>query len=259
MLSYIFPGCAPPAFEALFSGGTPRVVHVTAVYDCGSGGPLHTLLMLNEHSPRCLYDFFVLNAVRALADSVLVTGMILREEPMYHCDVQGPFAAALKRWRTEVLGKARPASSVVLTRGAPGAIDFRHVLFRTPVMPPSLPDAADTHTVTVLTSSAATVSRLESELAQYASSQFRMQDVIAQTSHPELYGCVGRCDTCVVCVPNLTVHAALSHMHASATASSASPIVSIEAGMPLHCRACCLDAVPGSLELVDRCHDMRTE
>lgn len=101
----------------------PGVLHVTSVV--ARGEALMTL-RVHDGGPKSIVDFFVLNACRAAVDSVIATGQILREETRLTGNIVGPFAPALKAWRTQELGRARLPTKLVLTRGD---VDPRHVYF----------------------------------------------------------------------------------------------------------------------------------
>ena len=104
-----------------------RVVHVTSVW-LDDDRSLVTL-KIDEHAPKSLYDFFILNLCRARADAIVVTGKILRDEPTLSHDLQGPgtLPQALAAWRRERLGKTEPPTSLVLSSGRD--LDLDHPLF----------------------------------------------------------------------------------------------------------------------------------
>ncbi len=104
-------------------GGRNGVVHVAAVW-AEPGGGLVTL-RINADTPRSGHDFFALNATRARADAIVLTGKILRDEPVLSLDPQGPgrTAAALRQWRRRFAGLTEPPVILVLTGGRDLAID----------------------------------------------------------------------------------------------------------------------------------------
>lgn len=128
------------------------VLHVTSVWQGPVGPPF--VLRINDSTPVSEWDAFVLALARARADAIVTTGAILRDEPgMTHdFDVSG-----LPAWRNDVLGKALPPQSVILSSGR--AIDFAHPIFRARRAllytardhPPDLPERAAAAGVRLLT------------------------------------------------------------------------------------------------------------
>jgi len=99
----------------MIESGTSQHCHVTAVHHDQSSGHLLTL-RIDEHAPKSATDYFILNMCRALSDVVVETGQIIRDEPRLVADVKGPDAELLMDWRKEVLRKASPPSTLILTR-----------------------------------------------------------------------------------------------------------------------------------------------
>ncbi len=87
------------------------VLHVVSV-----AAASRQVIAIGPGAPASEGDFFVLNLARASADAVLTTGSIVRHEPEYRLALQGPQAAALARYRRDVLGKSKPPLCVLMTR-----------------------------------------------------------------------------------------------------------------------------------------------
>ena len=114
----------------LASQPATSVSHVTSVYSAPTASsstpqPLLTL-RVDERSPRSAYDWFALNLSRARASLVVVTGAILRDEPLLTGNVLAEYKSALDAWRLQVLKRQHPAAVCVLTAGP---VDFCHPLF----------------------------------------------------------------------------------------------------------------------------------
>lgn len=90
------------------------VLHVTSAVRTGDGA-LH-VLAIGPGAPPSEADSFLLNLARARADAILTTGAIVRAEPGLRMSLGGPHAAALARYRREVLGKSEPPWCAILTR-----------------------------------------------------------------------------------------------------------------------------------------------
>ena len=101
------------------------VVHVTAVWGDPAGG--HTVLRINEDTPKSETDYFVLRLVRARADAIVATGRILRDEPEVIFDLAGTHGDALATWRKDELGKTDRPTVAILTSGR--HVDFDHPAF----------------------------------------------------------------------------------------------------------------------------------
>lgn len=101
------------------------VVHVTAVWGDPSGG--HTVLRINEDTPKSETDYFVLRLVRARADAIVATGRILRDEPDVLFDLAGKHGDELAAWRRDELGKTDRPTVAILTSGR--HVDFTHPAF----------------------------------------------------------------------------------------------------------------------------------
>ncbi len=120
-------GASPPEVEALMErlhGGTAPaegVVHVVAVWESSLD---YQVLAIGPSSPKSPHDFFCLQLSRAMADAIVVTGKILRDEPelSYSLEAIGG-APDLRRFRAS-LGKEEPPLLVVLTSGQ--GLDLRH-------------------------------------------------------------------------------------------------------------------------------------
>jgi riboflavin biosynthesis pyrimidine reductase len=98
--------------QPLNTRGTVHVVHAAR----GPGGVLHALRVGSPGAPHSATDFFVLNLCRARADAVLTSAENLRREPTLTHDLQGPWAAALKEYRSQALSKSAPLTCAILTR-----------------------------------------------------------------------------------------------------------------------------------------------
>lgn len=147
------------AIVALYGDSLPRtgVSHVTAVWR-PDAGPFITL-EINDDTPRCATDYFILNLARARADAIITTGKILRLEPALSHDLDGPGAVpeALAAWRRERLHKKEAPWSVVLTSGRGLDLDHplfhgttRPLLYTTPETAQRLHSAAAAHNVTLM-------------------------------------------------------------------------------------------------------------
>jgi riboflavin biosynthesis pyrimidine reductase len=98
------------------------VLHVTSAWRA-PGGELF-VLRIGPGAPRSETDAFALAVARARADAIVTTGRILREEP----GLSHALPPALREWRREVLGKAEPPWSAVLSSGRD--LDLGHPLLR---------------------------------------------------------------------------------------------------------------------------------
>jgi len=87
-------------------------------------------IRISADSPKSESDFFLLNATRAASDLVVVSGRILREEPLYRSWPVGKYEAELMKWRLESLGKHKLPSTLILT--ASGDIDASMRVFHCP-------------------------------------------------------------------------------------------------------------------------------
>jgi riboflavin biosynthesis pyrimidine reductase len=105
--------------------GETGVLHVASAWRA-PGGEL-CVLRAGPAAPRSATDAFALSLARARADAIVTTGKILREEP----GLSHALPEALAAWRREVLGKAAPPRSVVLTSGR--QLPLGHPLLRGPV------------------------------------------------------------------------------------------------------------------------------
>ncbi len=85
----------------------------------------HVVIRIAPDSPRSLRDIFCLNLARARADTIIITGKILRDEPHLRYEI----APGLRRWRRELLGLQKLPELVVLTRTMP---DPNHPALRGP-------------------------------------------------------------------------------------------------------------------------------
>jgi riboflavin biosynthesis pyrimidine reductase len=115
-----------------FDPRRPGVLHVTAVWRCGTGE--WVTIRIEERTPKSEHDFFVLNLCRARADAIVTSGKNLREERDLRHDLAGPgrVVEALASWRRR-LGKSEPPISLVLTSGR--GLDPGHPLFRSSTRP----------------------------------------------------------------------------------------------------------------------------
>ena len=117
------------------SPSTPSISHVTSLYSSpatGTSSPslpvshvLHTL-RVDAHAPRSSYDWFALNFSRARADLIVLTGAILRDEPLLTGNVLAEYKPVLDQWRRAVWGRQCPPAVCVLTAGP---VDFNHPVF----------------------------------------------------------------------------------------------------------------------------------
>ena len=124
------------ATELLYSStflatpATPSVSHISSFYsapaDSTFTSPHLRTLRVDDKSPRSSYDWFALNLSRARADFIVLTGTILRDEPLLTGNVLAEYRAVLDNWRRQVWGRQRPPAVCVLTAGP---IDFTHPLF----------------------------------------------------------------------------------------------------------------------------------
>lgn len=81
------------------------VLHVTAVarrYGFSKELNLHTIL-LNDLSPKCEFDFFMLNLSRALSSHIISSGKTLRAEPNAHFQLVDVFQQPLRAMHTRAL------------------------------------------------------------------------------------------------------------------------------------------------------------
>lgn len=94
------------------------VIHVTSVWESPSGA-LHTL-RIGPATPKSAHDLFLLQSTRARADAILVTGKVLRDEPLLVYALEGPGSSgpALRAYRRECLGRDEPPWLLVLTARA---------------------------------------------------------------------------------------------------------------------------------------------
>jgi riboflavin biosynthesis pyrimidine reductase len=102
------------------------VVHVSSAVRAADG-QLH-VIKIGPAAPRSETDFFVLNLCRARADAIVTSAAILRSEPTLVLGLQGTHAAALTRYRRDVLFRRAPPLGVILTRG--GALPLEHPIWR---------------------------------------------------------------------------------------------------------------------------------
>ena len=114
----------------LTSPTAASISHISSFYS-PTASPASTArslltLRVDEHSPRSAYDWFALNLSRARADLVILTGAILREEPLLTGNVLADYKAALDEWRRSVWGRLQPPAVCVFTEGP---VDFSHPLF----------------------------------------------------------------------------------------------------------------------------------
>jgi riboflavin biosynthesis pyrimidine reductase len=98
------------------------VLHVVSSVRAADGG-LH-VLKIGASAPKSATDFFVLNFWRAHADAIVSSAQLVRSEPALSHALQGPEAAQLARYRSEVLHKSEPPWCAFLTRG--GALPLVH-------------------------------------------------------------------------------------------------------------------------------------
>jgi riboflavin biosynthesis pyrimidine reductase len=105
-LTALYGTAAPPG---------PGVLHVMHVARTASGR-LGALRIGAPATPKSESDFFVVNATRAHADAVLTSAENLRREPALSHALQGPWAEALARYRSQALGKHAPLTCAILTR-----------------------------------------------------------------------------------------------------------------------------------------------
>ena len=109
----------------------PSISHITSLYQLPPTtppSPNHTLhtLRIDAHAPRSPYDWFALNLSRARAELIVLTGAILRDEPLLTGNVLAEYGGVLGEWRREVWGRERAVAVCVLTAGP---VDFNHPLF----------------------------------------------------------------------------------------------------------------------------------
>ncbi len=113
----------------------PTVTHISSVYSapatCAPTSPPHAApplltLRVDGGSPRSAYDWFALNLSRARADLIVLTGAILRDEPLLTGNVLAEHRPLLDEWRRRVWGRERPVAVCVLTAGP---VNFNHPLF----------------------------------------------------------------------------------------------------------------------------------
>ncbi len=97
------------------------LIHVTAVWPRPDG--VLTTLRIGPDTPRSPHDFFALNFARAIADAIVVTGKVLREEPELEYTPAGEGREALLAMR----GDRPPPELCVLTSGR--GLDFAHPAF----------------------------------------------------------------------------------------------------------------------------------
>lgn len=84
------------------------------------------MIRIGPESPASETDFFALSVARARSDAIVTTGSILRAESAVSHD-PGP---ALTEWRRDVLGKTRPPTLAILTRGR--GLPDAHPVFEQP-------------------------------------------------------------------------------------------------------------------------------
>lgn len=108
--------------EQLCTRGVVHVAHVARAM----GDLLHPI-RIEAGAPHSATDFFVLNLCRARADAILTSSENLRREPQLTMALQGPWAAALARYRRDVLGKTQAPVCALLTRS--GDLPLDHALW----------------------------------------------------------------------------------------------------------------------------------
>lgn len=125
------------AARALFGSSLdkrPAVSHSFAAWRVAEGEPLRTI-RINEHSPKSDLDFLALHIARARADGIIITGKILRDEPMLRFDLRADprWGDALLSWRERHWGICNRPWLLILT--GTGEIDFEHPVFHGWVRP----------------------------------------------------------------------------------------------------------------------------
>ena len=89
------------------------LIHILALWALPGGK--HKVMRITEQTPRSAHDRFALDLSRARADSIIITGQILRDEP----HLQYSLPEGLLQWRRSVLRKHERPRLVVLSRGLP--------------------------------------------------------------------------------------------------------------------------------------------
>ena len=117
-----------PSFLA--SPTAASISHISSFYSAPADSPAapHQLctLRVDDKSPRSAYDWFALNLSRARSDLIILTGAILRDEPLVTGNVLADYKAVLDEWRRQVWGRQQPPAVCVFTAGP---MDFNHPLF----------------------------------------------------------------------------------------------------------------------------------
>jgi riboflavin biosynthesis pyrimidine reductase len=113
-LSLLYGSAEPPR------QGVMHIMHVAR----DPSGTLSALRIGPASTPKSETDFFLVNASRAHADAVLTSAENLRREPTLSHALQGPWSAALTRYRHDVLQKREPLTCAILTRS--GDLPYPH-------------------------------------------------------------------------------------------------------------------------------------
>ncbi len=119
------------AARALFGSpleARPAVSQSFAAWRSAEGEPL-TSILINEHSPKSELDLLALHIARARSDAIVITGKILREEPMLSFDLRADprWGDALVDWRERRWALFEPPWLLILT--GRGELDFDHPVF----------------------------------------------------------------------------------------------------------------------------------